>query len=644
VNFSEKQRKAIGYASKHGECKFSHIAEHAGINVSTLTRWRQNSSEFAEALEQARNGQSALSDAPVSIEEFVRNRAYLGLGVRGLDDGGTVFPMVLEELGIINSGELNAIILTGGIGCGKTFTAAISMLYGLYKLLLHDDPHQAVGMDKNAPIIFACQNRSKKLAERNTFALVRSMIMRSAWFQLNAPWHERLTSRVKFMNQNVEIWPASGDATDLLGVNVFSAIIDEANYFAITERSKRATDGGTYDGAREAFEGILGRKLSRFDDDQGMIFVVSSRRFQGQITDQLEAEFEDDPRAYTYCHTAWSINPERFEGKPTFGVFQGDKLRPPRVLEEDEETSPADRHLIVRVPEHFRRRFTSNIVKALQDVAGVSTQMVGGYFQDKEKLYAASCLPNILMCKADAIGNALDLLPPPHSFDLQNRTSPRAVHGDLSLSGDLTGLAIGHIAAYTDEGLPLILIDGLARLHPPKHGQIVLDSVYQLVAAWKAAGVPVEWVSFDGFQSADLIQRIRRLGIRTGRLSVDRTAPDDPCGAYESLRNAICEDRFKFPKDPETCRDMLALQMDQRRQKVDHIPGQKKDVSDALAGVCFHLTHQVYAWQMVDKVENAGFAAAIASPKLGGTVTGIPYCGFRSAMDEIRYRRGMPAR
>lgn len=88
---------------------------------------------------------------------------------------------------------------------------------------------------------------------------------------------------------------------------------------------------------------------------------------------------------------------------------------------------------------------------------------------------------------------------------------------------------------------------------------------------------------------------------------------------------------------------MLALQMDQRRQRVDHLPGQKKDVSDALAGVCYHLSHQVSAWTLVDKVKNAGYAAALSTPKLGGQVTGIPFPSL-PAMDEIRYRRGMPAR
>jgi hypothetical protein len=46
----------------------------------------------------------------------------------------------------------------------------------------------------------------------------------------------------------------------------------------------------------------------------------------------------------------------------------------------------------------------------------------------------------------------------------------------------LTGIACGHIAEYNERGLPIIHIDALARIHPPKHGQIALDSVLQLIA------------------------------------------------------------------------------------------------------------------------------------------------------------------
>jgi hypothetical protein len=558
----------------------------------------------------------------------------------GLDHDGRVYPVVMEELKRICSGDYDLVILAGGIGSAKTYAATVAIVYQLYQLLLLDNPHKHYDLDSNTPIIIGLQNRSRKLAERNAYGLARNLIKNSAWFQQYAPWHERLKSRVKFIGKNIEVWAASGDAEDLLGMNLFSLILDESNFFARVEKSKRAIDGRVFDGAREAFEAALRRKQSRFPDGSGMFFVSSSRRYKGQFTDELEREFADDPRCYRFNYSEWTIRPEEYVDSKWFTVFIGDRMRPPRVLDDDEEISTGDRKLLIKIPERFRRRFESDPVRSLQDLAGISTVASGGFFQDRERLNAAACLPNILVCKTDAIADATELLIQPHTYDLSCPTSPRAVHGDLSLTGDLTGIAIGHIRRYDDRGLPLIDIDALARIHPPRNGQIILDSIYQLIAGWKALGIPITWCSFDGFQSADLIQRIGRLGIRTGRLSVDMTSPNDPMAAYESLRHAISEGRFRFPNDRETVRDMLALQCDHQKQRVDHLPGQKKDVSDCLAAIAYHLTHQVNPWQYVDKIENAGFAAAMAVPKLGGQVTNIP-APIGTDMDLIRIQRGI---
>ena len=120
--------------------------------------------------------------------------------------------------------------------------------------------------------------------------------------------------------------------------------------------------------------------------------------------------------------------------------------------------------------------------------------------------------------------------------------------------------------------------------------------------------------------------------------------PGDPMAAYECLRAAVSEGRLRFPDDGETVEDMLWLQVDFEKRRVDHLPNRKKDTADCLAAIAYHLTHQVNIWAMVDKVENAEFAAASAAPQIGGRTSGIPYAGFPSAMDEIRYRRGIPAR
>jgi hypothetical protein len=208
-----------------------------------------------------------------------------------------------------------------------------------------------------------------------------------------------------------------------------------------------------------------------------------------------------------------------------------------------------------------------------------------------------------------------------------------------SLTGDLTGLACGHIAHFDGRGLPVIEIDGLARVHPPRNGQIELDSILRLIQGWLAQGVPIRWVTFDGYQSADLLQRVRRLGVQAGRLSADMTTPNDPMGAFECLRASIAEGRFRFPSDPETVEDMLWLQADYEKRRVDHLPNKKKDTADALAAVAYHLTHNVRAWTLAGKVEGANIASV--QPQLGGVVTPIPYAGHESYMDMVRAERGI---
>jgi hypothetical protein len=631
------QMQVLANAAQHPDEPYAALARWAGIHPETLRKARRANPEFAEELERRRRGELQSIATAVGIEEFCLSSDYLGLD-------GKVWPVVMDELKEINSGQYDLVLLVGSIGSGKTYAAALSLLYQLYQLLLHPDPYKQYNLDPASPIILGVQNRNRRLAERNDYALCRNLIEGSPWFATNAPHDQRLKSRVKFLNKNVELWAASGDPEDLLGMNLYSLIIDEGNFFSRVERSKRSVHGGTFDAAREAFEGALRRKQSRFPDGSGCFFVASSKRYKGQFTDELAQDFVGSESTYIYDHNQWSIRPEKYADGDWFHVFVGDRLRAPHVLGKDEEIDPADRPLITSVPARFERHFRRDPVRSLQDIAGISTEVSGAFFSEKEKLGSAACLDQVLVSQSDVVGDACQLLPRPHGFNISSPDSPRAVHADLSLTGDLTGIGIGHIRRYDDRGLPEIDIDAIARVRPPRNGQIELDSVFRLLRDWKAMGIPIQWFSCDGYQSADLLQRVGRLGIYSGRLSVDQTKPNDPMAAYETLRAAISEGRLRFPDDGETVDDMLWLQVDFEKRKVDHLPNRKKDTADCLAAIAYQLTHSVQPFRHVGQIEGASGAAAVAAPRLSGQVTGVPYAGFASAMEEIRYLRSMPSR
>ena len=644
MTLKDWQRQIVREAADQPDASYAALARWAKVHVDTLRKARKRDPEFDKAISDARSGKISTSDI-VDIETFVRSKEFLGLGIRGKDEKGKIYPRVLEHLKEINSGDFSLAIMAGGIGSAKTVTSVISLVYQLYVLLSQDDPHEYLKLGPASPVLIVLQNRNERLAKANAYTVLRNYIEGSPWFAQNMPHDERLKSKLVFLKRSVEVWPIGGDAAGVLGMNVYASLQDESNFYDITAKSKRSvTEDRVFDQAREGFEGLIRRKLSRLDEDKGIIFVSSSRRYKGEFTSQLTDEFGSDSRTYLFDETAWSINPGAYAKGNWFNVFQGDQQRPARILGEDEEIDVADRPLVHKVPQKFHRQFASNCTRSLQDLAGVAVERQGSFFTNRQELAEAACLENVLMSKSDTVGDALDLVFQPHTIQMRHPLSPRAAHADLSLSGDSTGICIAHIASFDGEGRPRIEVDALGRVHPPRFGQIDLNSVYKLVLAWQQANVPISFFSCDGFQSAAVLQRVAKLGIHTGRLSVDQTSVSDPCGAYEALRISVAEGRVKFPADEKVVEELLALELDHKRMRIDHPPNGSKDSADALAGAVYRLT-QIPAWQLVDKVTGSAYAAAVNNSRLGGVVTNIPGPRINlSEMDLIRAMRGMPAR
>jgi hypothetical protein len=137
------------------------------------------------------------------------------------------------------------------------------------------------------------------------------------------------------------------------------------------------------------------------------------------------------------------------------------------------------------------------------------------------------------------------------------------------------------------------ILNGLSDRQIRSEGEISFERIRQLIYRLSELGLPIGWVSFDGFQIADSIQQLRLKGYQTGVQSVDRTSD-----AYDTLKSAIYDKRVSAPKDDHLLGELLALELDHERGKVDHpsIQGASKDVSDALAGVVYGLTMRRAVW------------------------------------------------
>jgi hypothetical protein len=169
----------------------------------------------------------------------------------------------------------------------------------------------------------------------------------------------------------------------------------------------------------------------------------------------------------------------------------------------------------------------------------------------------------------------------------------------LAISGDSAGFAVGTVVGFkavsTLEGvkelLPVIWIDALLEIAPPKGGEIRLGKVRDVIHALRRIGINVRWGTFDQFQSRDSMQLLAQAGIAVGYQSIDlNTMP------YDFVKNALYDGRLSLPEHAKCQLELAQLERNVKKNKIDHPPGKSKDVSDALAGVVYGLTMRREIW------------------------------------------------
>jgi len=573
-------------------------------------------------------------EPPVSIETFITSPKYMKAAK-------TIYPVVMEELKEINTGKYVEAIFTGGIGSGKTTAALYTCAYQLYLLSIMENPHKEYGLDPSSEIMFIFQNKNMTLARTVGYARFKRMLENSTYFNTKFRWDKGIESRLVFPNR-IEVVPVSGQETATIGQNVMGGMIDELNYMDRVEVSKQVEDGEEFDQAVRLYNSIARRRKTRFAEVgklPGILCLVSSRRYPGQFTDEKEDERMREiaengfSTIYLYDHVVWDIKPWAFS-EERFNVFIGDKTRQANIVEEKEEVDPADRFLIRSIPVDFRVDFDKDIINALREMAGVSTMATNPFMANTEAVAAAfkprqqSILSrSVVEFETEALKYYIKRFDRPYEL--------RYVHIDLGLTSDSAGIVCGFVDRFTPirrgtgivETLPVINIDFALRVRPPRYGEIHFEKIRTLIYKLSAAGLNIIWVSFDSYQSVDSIQTLNQKGYDSGTLSMDSSTMP-----YEMMRSAIYDGRVSMSKHVRLNDELLGLERDLKKGKIDHPPRGSKDISDALAGVVFGLSQKTRIWvehginprDIPRSILEAGQAHKIRAPKGVENIRGRP--------------------
>ena len=221
--------------------------------------------------------------------------------------------------------------------------------------------------------------------------------------------------------------------------------------------------------------------------------------------------------------------------------------------------------MVIKVPCEFKRKFERKPHRALVSIAGFGERSGEYYLRDDSVLENWSDRPNPLVD-----GRLEDWFRGKEDVDY-------FIHIDLSIRRDRAGFTMGH------SKVERYYMDLVFAVDPRLRGEIDIDELINLVITLKNnRGFKIKLVTFDQFQSAFVMQKLQRLGVRTGYLSVDKDT-----AAYDCWRDALYRDGFDIYDVPLYRYEAKHLIVDGR--KVDHLSGKSKDVTDSVAGVCFHL-------------------------------------------------------
>jgi len=528
---------------------------------------------------------------PVSFSTFVEHKDYM-------DAEGLLYQKVMEAGEAINSGKYVEAIFTGPIGTGKTTLALYTMAYQLYVLLCYEDPHAVFGLDPASEILMVFQSISKSLAKDIDYQRFRAMVERAPWFTGEFTFNKNIESELRFKNRII-IRPIHGGESGAIGQNVIGGIIDELNFMNVVADSKKNPDGGDYDQAMKNYQSIARRRESRFmtqGDLPGMLCLVSSRRYKGQFTDKKEEEAKDPKkRIYVFDEKVWTIKPEAFIGD-TFDVFLGNDTHTPFIVKNKQKLTPEEKASVMAIPEEYRTSFEGDILAAIRDIAGMSTNAIHPFIVNTSAVSACFNRQSSIFSRpsVDFVDTKLKIYPK----RFRDPGEPRFVHIDLAFSKDSCGVAIGYVPKFVSvthesgvETMPLVSIDGILEVKPPRNGEIQFGKVRDVIYTLMKLGLNVQWVTFDQFQSKDSKQILARKGLQTGTLSLDK----DTLG-YEITKTAFYEGRVLAPAHTLCLHELVTLEHDEKKNKVDHRPNGSKDCADALAGVVWGLHRRRELW------------------------------------------------
>jgi len=474
-----------------------------------------------------------------------------------------------------------------GKGGGKDRTIAKFLVYLCYKIQCLKNPQQFFNQPIGDNIDIVNISLNTKLAKKVFFKYFTSIVKkcrypaepgqrdidRKNWFVSHGlDFSKNILDREVVFPGNITCHSLDSTEYSFEGLNVLVCVFDEVGGFA-PDKAKEIYDAVT-DTQKSRYGHIAKTLLLSFPRDKNDFMMIRYR------------ESEHEPSTLRVRATTWEWN-----------------LR--------------------RVKEDFKDKYLKNPEAAKRVYECIVDISEGGYFKFKEQLeYILKNAESHNPVKGDlVIVKSLKVLEFKHFF-VPDPNAVYFIHGDTAKGkegGDCFGFCMGHFVSKMKtnlsdihikkllelEGMDLtpyknmesfgIKIDLYFQLKAPRGGEILFDDVLDfIVNLKKGLRFNIKKVTFDGYQSLNLIQNLNKHGIQAEELSVDKST--EP---YDTLKSVIYRGVLDAYPNFVALRELDELLITDKG-KIDH-PVESfrrsaeeedkkgsKDVADAMAGMVYN--------------------------------------------------------
>jgi hypothetical protein len=537
--------------------------------------------DFGDFLEALKNNN--FEETPVDAKTFVEGEDYLGqppLSQVQYDIVEAMSQIYKQEdlIDLLGNEEgrryykkytKNEVILQLGKGSGKDFVSTVACAYIVYKLLCLKDPARYFGKPSGDAIDLINVAINAQQAKNVFFKGFKTKIEKSPWF---AGKYNPKAESIEF-DKVITVYSGHSERESHEGLNLILAVLDEISGFA-NDVGTGNDQGKTADNIYKAFRASVD---SRFPD-LGKVALLSFPRYPGDFISQRYDSVIMEKDVISKDHT-FVMNedlPEDAEGNTLKITWDEDNIvsyKYPGVFALKRPTWVVNP---TRKIDDFKLAFYTDLGDAMQRFACVPTYSTDAFFKQVEKVRA--CM---------TIRNPIDTY---KRFDETFKPDPNKkyyVHADLAQKHDKCAVAIAHVEKWVNiqvikdyqQVAPVVVVDAVVYWEPKVEGPVNLSEVKLWIQNLRRQGFDIGMVSFDRWQSFDIQNELKQVGMRTETVSVAKKH-------YEDMAMLVYEERLVMPAIELLFEELTELKI-MKNNRVDHPRKSSKDLADAVCGAIF---------------------------------------------------------